>query len=68
MIDLACICLASLSVPLVAAIYSRLTCIIIVLGWMSKRLAVEFFPLQLILADVFLVSKMTEQHSTIIET
>lgn len=68
MIDLACICPARLSVPLVAAIYSRLSCIIIVLGWMSERVAVEFFPLQLISADVFLVSKMTEQHSTIVET
>lgn len=35
---------------------------------MSERLAVEFFPLQFILADVFSVSKMTEQHSTIVET
>ena len=68
MIDLTCTCPASISVPLVAAIYSRLTCIIIELGWMSERLAVEFFPLQLTLADVFSVSKMKEQHNTIVET
>ena len=61
MIDLTCTCPASISVPLVAAIYSRLTYIIVVLGWMSERLTVEFFPLQLILADVLSVSKMTVQ-------
>lgn len=32
------------------------------------RLAAEFFPLQLILADVLSVSKMMVQHSTIVET
>jgi len=34
----------------------------------QERLAAEFFPLQLILADVFSVFKMTVQHSTIVET
>lgn len=35
---------------------------------MNERLAVEFFPLQLILADVFSVSKITKQDSTTVET
>lgn len=61
-------CPANISVLLVVAVYSRITCIIAVVGWMSKRLAVDFFPLELILADVFSDSKMTQQHSMTVET
>lgn len=56
------------SISVVVAVYIRITCIIIVVGWMSERLAVDFFPLQLILADVFSDSKMTQQHSMTVET
>lgn len=35
---------------------------------MDETLAVEFFPLQLKLADVFSASRMTMQYSTIAET
>lgn len=59
---------ASISVLLVVAVYIRITCVVIVVGWMSERLAADFFPLQLILADVFSDSRMTQQHSMTVET